>query len=126
MILIVVIGAESFEPNGEGWDRNEPRINPAESEPGHEDQRRPTARQPGHPLRAAAYDVAPDDLAAETVARKIGLPPEQVFKTLIARGTTHGVCLAVVPGDTQLDLKALAKASGDKKVNTVPSRKSSR
>ncbi len=54
------------------------------------------------------------------MARKIGLPPEQVFKTLIARGTTHGVCLAVVPGDTQLDLKALAKASGDKKVDTVP------
>ena len=61
-----------------------------------------------------------NDLAAETVARKVGLPPEQVFKTLVARGQTQGVCLAVVPGDAHLDLKALAKASGDKKVDTVP------
>ncbi len=67
-----------------------------------------------------AYEVDPDDLAAETVARKVGLPPEQVFKTLVARGEKHGVCLAVVPGDAQLDLKALAKATGDKKVDTVP------
>ena len=66
------------------------------------------------------YEVNPDDLAAESVARKVGLPPEQVFKTLVARGEKHGVCLAVVPGDAQLDLKALAKATGDKKVNTVP------
>ncbi len=67
-----------------------------------------------------AYEVDPEDLAAETVARKVGLPPEQVFKTLVARGEKHGVCLAVVPGDAQLDLKALAKTTGDKKVNTVP------
>jgi Cys-tRNA(Pro)/Cys-tRNA(Cys) deacylase len=66
-----------------------------------------------------AYEVDPDDLAAETVARKIGLPPEQVFKTLIARGDKHGVCLAAVPGNSQLDLKALAKATGDKKIDTV-------
>lgn len=66
------------------------------------------------------YEFDPEDLAAETVARKVGLPPEQVFKTLVARGDKNGVCLAVVPGDAQLDLKALAKASGDKKVETVP------
>ena len=66
------------------------------------------------------YEVDPDDLAAETVARKVGLPPEQVFKTLVARGDKHGVCLAVVPGDAQLDLKALARATGDKKADTVP------
>ncbi|MGP0065690.1 MAG: Cys-tRNA(Pro) deacylase [Isosphaeraceae bacterium] len=67
-----------------------------------------------------AYEVDPDDLAADTVARKIGMPTEQVFKTLVARGDKHGVCLAVVPGDAQLDLKALARATGDKKVETVP------
>src|SRR4051794_17133548 len=67
-----------------------------------------------------AYEVDPDDMAAETVARKVGLPPEQVFKTLVARGDKQGVCLAVVPGAAQLDLKALAKATGDKKVDTVP------
>src|SRR3954447_23473092 len=66
------------------------------------------------------YEVDPDDLAAETVARKLGLPPEQMFKTLVARGDKQGVCLAVVPGDAQLDLKALARATGDKKVDTVP------
>ena len=66
------------------------------------------------------YEVDPEDLAAETVARKVGLPPEQVFKTLVARGDKHGVCLAVVPGNCELDLKALAKATGDKKIDTVP------
>lgn len=65
------------------------------------------------------YDVDPDDLAAESVALKVGLPPEQVFKTLVARGDKHGVCFAVVPGDQQLDLKALAQLTGDKKVDTV-------
>ena len=66
------------------------------------------------------YEVDPEDLAAETVARKVGLPPEQVFKTLVARGDKHGVCLAVVPGNCELDLKALARATGDKKIDTVP------
>ncbi len=65
------------------------------------------------------YEVDPDDLAAESVARKVGLPPEQVFKTLVARGDKHGVCFAVVPGDQQLDLKALATLTGDKKLETV-------
>lgn len=65
------------------------------------------------------YEVDPDDLAAESVARKVGLPPEQVFKTLVARGDKHGVCFAVVPGDQQLDLKALATLTGDKKIETV-------
>src|SRR3954453_14171096 len=65
------------------------------------------------------YEVDPDDLAAESVARKVGLPPEQVFKTLVARGDKLGVCLAVVPGDAQLDGKGLAKATGDKKIDTV-------
>ena len=61
---------------------------------------------------AQAHQKFPDDLAAETVARKVGLPPEQVFKTLVARGDKHGVCLAVVPGDCDLDLKALAACMG--------------
>ena len=47
-----------------------------------------------HELRA--YEVDPDDLTAETVANKIGLPAEQVFKTLVARGDRHGACFAVV------------------------------
>ena len=66
------------------------------------------------------YEVDPDDLAAESVARKLGMPADQVFKTLVARGDRAGVCLAVVPGNAQLDLKALARATGDRKVDTVP------
>lgn len=74
----------------------------------------------GVPYELRDYEVDPEDLLAESVARKIGLPPEQVFKTLVARGDKHGVCLAVVPADCELDLKALAKATGDKKIDTVP------
>jgi Cys-tRNA(Pro)/Cys-tRNA(Cys) deacylase len=74
----------------------------------------------GVPFELRVYEVDPDDLAAETVARKIGMPAEQVFKTLVAHGDKHGVCLAVVPGNCELDLKALARATGDKKTDTVP------
>jgi len=66
------------------------------------------------------YQVDPDDLMAESVAQKIGLPAEQVFKTLVARGDKNGICFAVVPGNQQLDLKALAQLTGDKKIDTVP------
>jgi Cys-tRNA(Pro)/Cys-tRNA(Cys) deacylase len=74
----------------------------------------------GVPFELRAYEVDPDDLAAETVARKVGMPAEQVFKTLVARGDKHGVCLAVVPGKCELDLNALARATGDRKIDTVP------
>jgi Cys-tRNA(Pro)/Cys-tRNA(Cys) deacylase len=65
------------------------------------------------------YEVDEDDLSAETVARKVGLPQEQVFKTLVCRGTPNGVCFAVVPAGATLDLKALARLSGDKSIDTV-------
>ena len=66
------------------------------------------------------YDVDPVDLSAETVAAKVGLPPEQVFKTLAVQGDRNGICLAVIPGNTELDFKALATATGDRKVDMVP------
>jgi len=66
------------------------------------------------------YEVDPHDLAAEGVAIKIGLPPEQLFKTLVAQGDRHGICMAVIPANTELDLKALAAASGDRKIHLVP------
>ncbi len=66
------------------------------------------------------YEVDPDDLAAESVAAKVGLPPEQVFKTLVARGDRNGVCFAVIPANTEVDLKALAAATGNKKIDLVP------
>lgn len=65
------------------------------------------------------YEVDPDDLSAASVARKIGLPLEQVFKTLVVRGDRQGVCLAVLPGDRELDLKALARLTGDRAVAPV-------
>lgn len=68
------------------------------------------------------YEVDPEDLSAETVARKVGLPPEQTFKTLLVRGDRRGLLFAVVPGSAELDLKAMAKASGDKQVAMVPLR----
>jgi Cys-tRNA(Pro)/Cys-tRNA(Cys) deacylase len=67
-----------------------------------------------------AYEVDPQVLDAETVARKIGLPAEQVFKTLVVRGDRRGVCFAVVPADTELDEKALARLTGDRSVELVP------
>jgi Cys-tRNA(Pro)/Cys-tRNA(Cys) deacylase len=66
------------------------------------------------------YEVDPDDLAAETVAAKIGLPPEQVFKTLVARGDRSGISMAVIPGSQELNLKALAAVAGERKVQLVP------
>jgi len=66
------------------------------------------------------YEVDPDDLAAETVAAKIGFPPEQVFKMLVARGERSGAVMAVIPGDQELDLKALASAAGERKIQLVP------
>jgi Cys-tRNA(Pro)/Cys-tRNA(Cys) deacylase len=66
------------------------------------------------------YEVDEADLSAESVAAKIGYPPEQVFKTLVARGERHGICLAVIPGNSELNLKALASATGERKLLLVP------
>jgi Cys-tRNA(Pro)/Cys-tRNA(Cys) deacylase len=71
------------------------------------------------PYNLRDYRVDPDDLAAETVAAKLGLPPAQVFKTLLARGDRHGPCFAIIPGNAELDYKALAKLSGDRKIELV-------
>ena len=65
------------------------------------------------------YEIDPDDLSAEDVAARINFPCEQVFKTLVARGERHGVCLAVIPAHCELDLKALAATTKDKKIDLV-------
>jgi Cys-tRNA(Pro)/Cys-tRNA(Cys) deacylase len=62
-----------------------------------------------------SYEVDPEDLTAISVARKIGLPPEQVFKTLLSQTNTGEHLFAVIPGDAELDLKKLAHAAGAKK-----------
>ena len=66
------------------------------------------------------YEVDPDDLSAIKVAGRIGLPADQVFKTLVARGDVHGILMAVVPGDAEVDLKALARLSGNRSVELAP------
>lgn len=68
------------------------------------------------------YDVDEADLSAETVAAKVGLPPAQVLKTLVVRGTRSGVAFAVLPADAELDLKALARLASDRAMETVPLR----
>ena len=65
------------------------------------------------------YEVDPEDLSAQTVAAKVGLPLDQVWKTLVARGDRNGVCLAVIAGSAKLDLKGLAKLAGDRSADTV-------
>ena len=65
------------------------------------------------------YDVDESDLSAESVARKVNLPLEQVFKTLVARGDKTGVLMGCIPGNAELDLKAMATVSGNKNVEMV-------
>lgn len=63
-----------------------------------------------------SYEVDLDDLTAPSVARKIGLPAEQVFKTLLTEAPGGEHVFAVVPGDAELDLKKLALVAGVKKL----------
>ena len=64
-------------------------------------------------------EIDESDLGAENVAKKVNLPPGQVFKTLVARGDKTGILMACIPGNAELDLKAMAAVSGDKKVEMV-------
>ena len=66
-----------------------------------------------------AYEVSEDELDAITVARKVNMPPEATFKTLVARGDKSGVVIACVPGNAELDLKKFASATGNKKIELV-------
>jgi Cys-tRNA(Pro)/Cys-tRNA(Cys) deacylase len=65
------------------------------------------------------YEIDPDDLTAVTVAKKIGMPIEQVFKTLLTSDDAGGHFFAVIPGDAELDFKKLARAAGVRKTEMV-------
>ncbi|MEK3725475.1 Cys-tRNA(Pro) deacylase [Paenibacillus sp. FSL H8-0034] len=65
------------------------------------------------------YDWDEDQLDAYTVADKVGLPADQIYKTLVLRGDKNGIMMACIPGDAELNLKSLAQASGNKKVEMV-------
>ena len=66
------------------------------------------------------YAVDPEHLDAEAVAAKIGMPAEQVFKTLLVQGDSRGSYFAVIPGNMELDLKALAKLTGNRRIELAP------
>jgi Cys-tRNA(Pro)/Cys-tRNA(Cys) deacylase len=63
------------------------------------------------PFELREYEVDPNDLSAITVAKKIGMPAEQVFKTLLTTDGAHHYVFAVIPGDAELDFKKLARAA---------------
>jgi Cys-tRNA(Pro)/Cys-tRNA(Cys) deacylase len=71
------------------------------------------------PYTLQKYEVDPDDLSAIAVARKIGLPVEQVFKTLLTTTGPDQYAFAVIPGDAELDFKKLARAAGARKAEMV-------
>lgn len=66
------------------------------------------------------YQLGEEEFSGQAVARLVGMPPEQVFKTLVARGDRTGVMLACVPVADELDLKQLAEISGNKRAEMVP------
>lgn len=69
--------------------------------------------------RLVEYPVDEDHLDAVHVANSVGMPASQVFKTLVVRGDKTGIMFAVIPGDEELDLKAMAKISRNKRVEMV-------
>ena len=66
------------------------------------------------------YEFSEEEMDAISVAQKIGMPPNAVFKTLVARGDRTGVVMACIPASAGLDLKKLATATGNKRVELVP------
>jgi Cys-tRNA(Pro)/Cys-tRNA(Cys) deacylase len=74
----------------------------------------------GIPFNLQEYEVDPNDLSAPAVAKKIGMPPEQVFKTLLTTGGAGAYVFAVIPGDAELDFKKLARVAGLRKAEMAP------
>jgi len=71
------------------------------------------------PYAMQEYAVDDEHLGAEHVAREIGFPPDQVFKTLVVKGDKRGIMVACIPGNMELDLKSFAAVSGNKKVEMI-------
>ena len=72
------------------------------------------------PCREAFYEYDVDDLSGIHAAEALGFPPEQVFKTLVARGSRTGINVFCIPVCSELDLKKAAKVAGDKDMAMVP------
>ena len=71
------------------------------------------------PYEILEYEVDEQDLSAENVAQKLSQPLEQIFKTLVIRGDRTGILVACIPGGFELDLKAVASISKNKKVTMI-------
>ena len=71
------------------------------------------------PFREAFYEYDESDLSGTHAAEAVGMPPEQVFKTLVTRGDRTGINVFCIPVCCELDLKKAAKAAGDKKIEMV-------
>ncbi len=71
------------------------------------------------PVRESFYEFDEKDLSGLHAAEAIGMPPEQVFKTLVARGEKTGINVFCIPVCCELDLKKAAKAAGDKNMELV-------
>lgn len=71
------------------------------------------------PCREAFYEFDENDLRGTHAAAAVGMPEEQVFKTLVARGDRSGINVFCIPVCFELDLKKAAKATGDKKIEMV-------
>ena len=76
-------------------------------------------QQAGIPCREAFYEFDEQDLSGGHAAQAIGMPEEQVFKTLVARGEKTGINVFCIPVCCELDLKKAAKAAGDKNMELV-------
>jgi len=76
-------------------------------------------RQADIPFREASYDYDEKDLSGMKAANAIGMPPEQVFKTLVTRGARTGIHVFCIPVCCELDLKKAAAAIGDRSVEMV-------
>ena len=76
-------------------------------------------QQAGISCREAFYEFDENDLNGNHAAKAIGFPPEQVFKTLVARGPRNGIQVFCIPVCCELDLKKAAKAAGDKSIELI-------
>lgn len=74
----------------------------------------------GIAYRLIPYEFDENDLAAQHVADSLGQDIARVFKTLVLHGDKSGYVVCVVPGNAEVNLKALAKVSGNKKVEMIP------
>lgn len=75
--------------------------------------------QAGIKFETKEYEVDESDLSGETVASKVGMDPDSVFKTLVTKGDKNGIAVFCIPVTGELDLKKAAKATGNKKIEMV-------